>query len=496
MNDRTRKLKQSLEHEKILGDMVRSASIAIDIAYPDGHISNCNPAFLELIGYTKEEVPRVNWITLTPPEFHAFEKKKLEEIRRTRKATRYEKEYIRKDGSRVPIELRVQPKYDKKGNFQYYFGFISDITQRKRIEEQLRQARDRLDYIVSMNPAAIYLGKPYPDYSDFVCTYISKGAISITGFENDKFLGDTKFWMSRVHPDDLRTYLKEVPFLWQNNHHTFEYRFLHKDESYHWIHEESNVVRRGEDVEVTGYWSDITERKKLEEKLLRSERLATIGELAAMVGHDLRNPLQSIAGATYFLEKKYAPNLDDKEREMFEVIKSGIMYSNSIITELLEYSKELKLQPEPITLKKLVGDTLNLIEIPENVKVVDMTKYIPIQVDVNQMQRAMTNLIENAVDAMPNGGKIIIAGGKLKEMVEITVTDTGAGIPKDRLEKIWMPLYTTKAKGIGLGLSITKRITEAHNGSVQAESTVGQGSKFTIRIPSEQGSQRESAPSN
>lgn len=361
------------------------------------------------------------------------------------------------------------------------------LEREKILEQQLREARDRLDYLVSMNPAAIYLAKPYPDYSDFVCTYISKGAIAITGFGNENFLGDTKFWMSRVHPDDLRAYLKkEIPLLWRNNHQTFEYRFLHKDETYHWIHEESNVIRKGKDVEVTGYWSDITERKKLEEKLLRSERLATIGELAAMVGHDLRNPLQSIAGATYFLEKKCALNFDDKEQEMLEVIKSGIKYANSIITDLLEYSKELKLQSEPITLKKLIGDTLNLVGIPGNIEVVDMTEQIPMKIDVNQMQRALTNLIENAVDAMPNGGKLTIEGRKLKEMVEITIMDTGTGIPVDSLGKIWMPLYTTKSKGIGLGLAVTKRITEAHNGSVHVESIVGQGSKFTIRIPTEQ----------
>jgi len=483
VTDRTKKLKQSLDREKILADMIRSASIAIDIAYPDGHVSHCNPAFFELTGYTTEELQSINWVKMTPPEFHTFEKRKLEQVRRTGKAVRYEKEYIRKDGSRIPIELLVQPKYDKKGNFESYFGFISDITQRKRIEEQLREAKDRLEYIVTMNPAAIYLAKPFPDHSDFVCAYISANVMSVTGFGSDKFIGDTKFWMSRVHPDDLRAYFKNIPMLWQDSHRTFEYRFLHRDETYHWVHEESNVVHKGKDVEVIGYLSDITERKKLEEKLLRSERLATIGELAAMVGHDLRNPLQSIAGAIYFLEKKSTSKMDKKEREMLEVIKSGIKYSNSIVTELLEYSKELKLKLEPITLKKVISDTLNLVEIPENVKVVDTIEPIPMKIDVNQVQRALTNLIENAIEAMPNGGRITIEGGKLKEMVEIAITDTGTGISKDILEEIWMPLYTTKSKGIGLGLAVTKRIVEAHNGSVHAESVVGQGSKFTLRIP-------------
>ena len=481
----TREYEQSLE-PKVLADMVRSASLAIDIAYPDGHVSHCNPALFELTGYTEEELSRINWIKMTPPEYHAFEERKLEEARRTRRAVRYEKEYIRKDGSRVPIELVVQPKYDNDGKFESYFGFIADISQRKRIEQQLREARDRLDYIVTMNPAAIYLGKPLPDYSDFVVDYISANVIAALGFGSDKFVGDTKFWMSRVHPDDLRAYSKDVMNLWQNNHHTFEYRFLHADETYHWIREEANVIRKGEDIEVIGYLSDITQRKKLEEKLLKSERLATIGELAAMVGHDLRNPLQTIAGATYFLEKKCAPRMDHKERDMLDAIKSGIEYSNNIVTDLLEYSKELRLKPASVTLRRIIKDTLNLVRIPENIEIIDTTKEIPVKVDLSQMQRALTNLIENAIDAMPNGGKLTIGSKELNETFEIAISDTGIGISKENLEKIWLPLYTTKSKGIGLGLSVAKRIAEAHNGSVYAESTVGKGSKFTIRIPKEQ----------
>ncbi len=166
-----------------------------------------------------------------------------------------------------------------------------------------------------------------------------------------------------------------------------------------------------------------------------------------MVGHDLRNPLQSIAGAAYFLEKKCALQTDNaKILEMIEAIKSGVKYSNSIVTELLAYSKELNLKLESVTLKKLVEDALNLLEIPENVKVIDVTEQVLIRVDVTQMQRALTNLIENAIDAMPKGGRITIEGRKSKEIIEITVVDTGTGIPKDQVKKIWLPLYTTKAK--------------------------------------------------
>ena len=204
-----------------------------------------------------------------------------------------------------------------------------------------------------------------------------------------------------------------------------------------------------------------------------------------MVGHDLRNPLQSISGATYFLEKKFAPNMDNKEREMFDVIKTGIKYSNSILTDLLEYSRELNLQIESIMLKKLIEDALTLVNIPQNIQIVDKSEQIPVKVDVNQAQRALVNLIENAVEAMPEGGRMTIEGEKVDGRVEIRISDTGAGISRDSLEKIWAPLYTTKSKGMGLGLAITKRIVEAHDGSVSVESVVSQGSKFTISLPAQ-----------
>jgi signal transduction histidine kinase len=120
------------------------------------------------------------------------------------------------------------------------------------------------------------------------------------------------------------------------------------------------------------------------------------------------------------------------------------------------------------------------------IQVLDETQNEPkIKVDVEKMKRVFVNLMKNAVDAMPIGGKLVIESKKLANNVEITITDTGTGIPNDVLEKLWIPLFTTKAKGMGLGLPICKRFVEAHEGSISVESAVGKGTTFTVSVPIE-----------
>jgi PAS domain S-box-containing protein len=228
---------------------------------------------------------------------------------------------------------------------------------------------------------------------------------------------------------------------------------------------------------------DITERKRMEEALLRSERLAAIGETTAMVGHDLRNPLQSISGAAYNI-RRHLRNGDPLTKEMLAVIDNGVNYANGIINDLFDYSREVQLQLQPTTPRSIVKEALANVEVPENIRLEEtVSDNHTVLVDMAKMRRVITNLIENAVDAMPNGGLLSISSERSEDLFSISVADTGVGIPSDHLTKIWRTLYTTKAKGIGLGLPIAKRIIEAHGGLISAKSTVGQGSTFTLTIP-------------
>jgi PAS domain S-box-containing protein len=231
---------------------------------------------------------------------------------------------------------------------------------------------------------------------------------------------------------------------------------------------------------------DITDRKRMEQQLFKSERLAAIGELAGMVGHDLRNPLTGIAAAAYYLRTKYASKVDDKAREMLEIIGNDIEYSNKIINDLLEYSREVKLEQTETTPRAIANEALALVTVPKSVQVINSTKGTPrMKADADKLKRAFVNIIKNAVDAMPKGGKLTIKTRRADNNVEFTFIDTGIGMPKEIAEKIFTPLFTTKAKGMGFGLPICRRNIEAHGGHITVQSEVGKGATFTVSIPIE-----------
>jgi PAS domain S-box-containing protein len=231
---------------------------------------------------------------------------------------------------------------------------------------------------------------------------------------------------------------------------------------------------------------DITERKRMEQQLFRSERLAAIGELAGMVGHDLRNPLTGIAGATYYLKTKYESELDGKAKEMLNIIRNDIEYSNKIINDLLEYSREARLELAETTPQAIVRDALTLARIPRKIKLIDLTKDKPrITVDVDKLKRAFINMIKNAVDAMPKGGTLTITGERSDGNVKFMFRDTGVGMTRHVASKVFTPLFTTKAKGMGFGLAICKRHVEAHGGSITVQSRLCKGTTFTVTIPVE-----------
>jgi signal transduction histidine kinase len=221
-------------------------------------------------------------------------------------------------------------------------------------------------------------------------------------------------------------------------------------------------------------------------KLLRAQRLAAIGELAGMVGHDLRNPLTGIAGAAYYLKMKLNQRVNKKEREMLETIEKAIVYSNKIIDDLLEYSREIRLELSEAEPKSLLTEALSLIEVPQKVRVLNRAKKNPrVKVDREKMRRVFVNIVKNAFDAMPEGGKLTVESRREGDNVAFIFSDTGTGMSKEVMRKLWVPLFTTKAKGMGFGLPICKRIVDAHGGKITVESGRMKGSKFTVTLPIE-----------
>ncbi len=232
----------------------------------------------------------------------------------------------------------------------------------------------------------------------------------------------------------------------------------------------------------------IVEDKTVEEE---TKRLSAIGQTAGMVGHDIRNPLQSITSSMFLIENdlKYLPE-SEETKDAFEELKSiseQISYVDKIISDLQDYARPLKPELVEVDIKRLVTGSLATLNVPENIKAYAYfdEKTPKLKTDPTILKRVLLNLATNAVQAMPNGGKLSIHASqdKTSNNITITVKDTGVGIPKELQEKIFKPLFTTKAKGQGLGLAVVKRLIEALNGTITFESQEGIGTQFTIMLP-------------
>lgn len=233
-----------------------------------------------------------------------------------------------------------------------------------------------------------------------------------------------------------------------------------------------------------------SELKKAQERLVRSEKLAAVGKLASGVGHELRNPLGAIRNALFTIKKKKTDTggLTDtqKANQLLEIIEKETERSIKIVNDLLGFSRTTKPTVFPTKIHSLIESSLSRLRIPENVrKVVQLDDSLPlVLVDANQIEQVFINLIQNACDAMPMGGLLTISARREGDAVlAITVTDTGCGIPDDIKNLIFDPLFTTKPKGLGLGLAVSSSIIQRHGGYIDVKSKAGEGATFIVKIP-------------
>lgn len=228
--------------------------------------------------------------------------------------------------------------------------------------------------------------------------------------------------------------------------------------------------------------------EQVQEKLIRSERLAAVGELASGVGHELRNPLNVIRNCAYLLNMSLVDKGDEEALSTLKVLDKQIDVANKIVTDLLDFTR---IRPPALTkveLNSLIRETLSWVTVPENIKVNANLNgnSLQIQVDPEQISRVFTNIISNAIQAMNGKGELKIDTGVNGSFAWIRFADTGCGIPEENMGKIFEPLFTTKPKGIGLGLAISKRLVEQHGGKIEVASQVGKGAIFTVKLQLEQ----------
>jgi signal transduction histidine kinase len=231
----------------------------------------------------------------------------------------------------------------------------------------------------------------------------------------------------------------------------------------------------------------VEERTK---QLKDSERLAAIGATAGMVGHDIRNPLQAITSDVYLLKEdlKGMPEHEEKRlaMESLEGIEKNVEYINKIVADLQDFARPLVPRIEEVNLKLIIDELLAKNGVPENIKVTVRVEAAAQKMITDSIfiSRIMVNLVTNAIQAMPKGGKIVIHAYKEVNDFLITVKDTGVGIPENIRGKLFEPMFTTKSKGQGFGLAVIKRLTETLGGKVAFESQVDKGTTFIVRLPS------------
>ncbi|RMF90215.1 MAG: hypothetical protein D6733_04425, partial [Methanobacteriota archaeon] len=230
--------------------------------------------------------------------------------------------------------------------------------------------------------------------------------------------------------------------------------------------------------------SKMEELRRSQEQLLKSERLASIGQLAASMAHELRNPLGVIKNVSYYLRMSLGKS-DEKIKKHLSILDQELATSNKIITDLLDFSSGKEPVLRRTDINRLLKDTLKRLKPPANIEVVGRYgRGLPkILADPDQMERVFTNIIVNAFQAMPEGGTLTITTGKDDGNLSITFSDTGVGISEEDLPRVFEPLFTSKTKGIGLGLALSKQIVEGHGGTIEVSSEKGVGTTFTVRLP-------------
>jgi two-component system sporulation sensor kinase A len=500
MENRLREANRRLEM------LFETAMEGITIVDPNENLTFVNKAFADMLGYKQEELLGLNLRKLVDKE--VFETiRKQTEARKKGSISRYELVLRRKDKEPRIVQVSASPLWNDDGSFAGSIGIAMDFTERKKAEEALRESEEKFRKIFeSANDGMIYLDRLGRILN------VNEKAAQIFGGSKEELLGKHFTRAGVFSLRDIPTLMGAFADILAGKKVSIEICIGNKKGRELYL-ECSSAITKIDDkfVGILVIARDATERKQMQKKLeeysqqleemvdkrtrqlketqeqlVKSERLAVIGQVAATVGHDLRNPLTGIASATYYLKTTLASKMDRKAKEMLELIEKDVQYSNKIITDLLEYSREIQLELTETAPKTVIKEALLLVEVPKNVRVLDSTESEPrITMDFEKMKRVFVNLIKNAIDAMPNGGRLTLTSEKSDGNIEFVLDDTGTGMPKAVMEKLWTPFFTTKARGMGLGLAICKQIIDAHGGKISVKSTVGKGSTFTVTIPIE-----------
>jgi PAS domain S-box-containing protein len=527
--------------ESYYKSLIENISDIISIIDPDGTIRYESPSVEHVMGYKPSElVGQSVFNTIHPDDLKYMKEDFYTDLTKHGPKIPDVVRRMHKDGSWRFVEVNGQNMLDD----EIINGMLiisRDITERRKTEELLKQSEERYRMIAESAHDTIWT----VDLNGRM-TYISPSVKRLTGYTPEEVMQSGLNLMTPASIAIAKEDMQRIIFqcmagaIPEPKH--LELEFIRKDGSMVWAEMTSNPLfdASGQFVGVQGVSRDVTDRKRAreelqklndeleqkveertnqlietQEELVRKGKLAVLGQLAGIVGHEIRNPLAVINNAAYFL-KTVLENADETVKEYLDMIKDEIANSQRIITDLLDFARTKSPQPQLFETKALLKQSLAKIPIPQNIAFdMDIPEGLqPLWVDPNQMEQVLRNLIINAIDAMHDGGAMHISaceaqgggaraqGAGIRDQrsdkteprplipdpgfVKISISDTGTGISPENMKKLFQPLFTTKTKGIGLGLVVCKNLVEANGGRIEVMSKQGEGTNFLVSLPIEQ----------
>jgi hypothetical protein len=469
----------------------------------DGHLTFVNRAFCQMMGASDASllIGKLASEILHPAhDGHALDlelnHKSVDTI-----GLPFEVRFVRLDGTVVDVEA-TSLAFDFRGRREVQV-VARDISSRKQEENVLRESEERFKFVARAVSDVVW------DWNLTANTlWWNDGFLTTFGFAAGEIEPSVDFWTKRIHADDrvrvvngIRTVIRTGDESW-----SAEYRFQRKDGTYAFVHDRAFILRdaHGTGTRMVGGMRDLTEKKKMEEQHLRSQRMESIGTLAGGIAHDLNNVLAPIMMAIELLRQ--GDGGEARRDKILETIHSSCRRGADLVRQVLSFARGVGHQRVAIRLWLLIDELTGVMRqtFPRNIKITTSVPdgLWPVTGDPSQLHQVLLNLAVNARDAMPKGGQLKITASNVTidaqfaatsqeatpgAYVLIEVSDTGCGISAEVRERIFEPFFTTKdvGKGTGLGLSTVHTVVKNHGGFLSLDSEVGEGSTFKAYLPAD-----------
>jgi two-component system NtrC family sensor kinase len=486
-----KELKESEEKFRNLFERVRHG---LFISTREGRFLDCNQAMLEMAGYeNKEEFLKID--IAKGLYVNSEDRKKFQRLIEKQGFVKdLEVEFRKKNGEKITVLLTAHAKGDEKGRIIGYEGLNIDISERKRMEKELKEANEFLMNLIEDSVDGIIVTNMKGDILIF-----NRGAENILGYKTEEVVG--KMNIRSVYPPgvakEVMEKLKSPDYGGVGKLTSFPIAHRRKDGELIEGDLSASIIygEEGKEIASIGIFKDLRERLRIERELremqqalLQSEKLAAMGRLTSQIAHELNNPIYGIMNTLELLKTEVPP--ESKRRRILELSLSETQRLAEMLRNMLSFSKPEEEKRKPIKINELVEGILLMMERQmreSNIKVeIYFDEGIPeVMASTNQMRQVMLNLIKNAKEAMPKGGTLTVRTTREDNKVLIHIQDTGAGIPEEIRDKIFEAFFTTKqkVKGVGLGLSVCYGIIKDHGGEIKVESEVDKGTSFKIHLP-------------